>query len=117
MFTYCSILIQRYRVPVYPIALLSYPSPRKPAPSSFRIKFPDFEPLRFRFRTIQLNRLQWRDFVRQENPVAAALMSRMCIKREDRPAVKTACLRLLGKQNLDKARSMLVSHFVDHDPR
>lgn len=114
MFTYYSILIQRHRVPVYPIAVLSYSSPLKPAPSSYRITFPDFEPLCFQFRTIQLNRLEWRDFVRRENPVAAALMSRMHIKREERPSVKTACLRLLGKLNLDKARSMLVSHFVDH---
>src|SRR5690606_9745384 len=40
MFTYCSILLQRYRLPIYPIALLSYSSPRRPAPSSYRIKFP-----------------------------------------------------------------------------
>ncbi len=121
MFTYSSILIQRYRVPVYPIALLSYPSPRKAAPSSYKISFPDFEPLHFKYRTIQLNRLDWRDYVRRENPVAAALMSRMRIKKKDRPAVKTACLRLLGNLGMDKTRSMLVSHFVDHyltlDPR
>ncbi len=114
MFTYYSVLVQRYRVRVYPIALLSYSSPRKAAPSSYSITFPDFEPLHFKFRTIQLNQLQWRDFMRRENPVAAALMSRMNIKKKDRPTVKAACLRLLGKQNLDKARSMLVSHFIAH---
>ena len=113
MFTYYSILVQRYCVPVYPIALLSYSNPRKSAPSSYEIGFADFVPLHFRFRTIQLNLLEWRDFVYRDNPVAAALMSRMHVERKDRPKVKLACLRLLGRQRLDRARSMLVSHFVD----
>ena len=113
MFRYYSVLLERHDLPIYPIALLSFSTPRSRAPSTFRVRFPDFEPLRFRFRTVQLNRLEWRDFVRRPNPVAAALMSRMHIDKEDRPAAKVACLRLLAGLNLDRARSMFLSSFID----
>ena len=65
------------------------------------------------FRTIQLNRLNWRDFLRQPNPVASALMARMRIAPADRPQVKMECLRLLGTLRLDPAKMQLISGFVD----
>jgi predicted glycosyltransferase len=52
--------------------------------------------LEFNYRVVQLNRLDWRDFLRQENPVAAALMSKMQIQPQERPQVKAECLRLLA---------------------
>lgn len=113
MFRYYSLLLERHNLPVYPIALFSYSTPQTRAPSIYSVRFPDFVPLRFRFRTIQLNRFEWKDFVRRENPVAAALMSRMRIRKQDRPAVKVACLRLLAGLGLDRARTMFVSRFVD----
>jgi flagellar biosynthesis/type III secretory pathway protein FliH len=69
--------------------------------------------LRFEYKAIQLNRLNWRDFVRRENPVAAALMAKMDIAKEDRPRVKLECLRLLATLKLDRARMSFISAFVD----
>jgi flagellar biosynthesis/type III secretory pathway protein FliH len=69
--------------------------------------------LEFNFKSIQLNRLNWRDFLSQPNPVAAALMSKMRITPEDRPRVKVECLRLLATLQLDSARTRLISGFVD----
>jgi flagellar biosynthesis/type III secretory pathway protein FliH len=69
--------------------------------------------LRFEYKAIQLNRLNWRDFVRRENPVAAALMAKMDIAKEDRPRVKLECLRLLATLKLDRARMNFISAFVD----
>jgi hypothetical protein len=69
--------------------------------------------LEFNFKSIQLNRLNWRDFLSQPNPVAAALMSKMRIAPEDRPRVKVECLRLLATLQLDSARTRLISGFVD----
>jgi Domain of unknown function (DUF4351) len=69
--------------------------------------------MEFNFFPIQLNRLNWRDFLNQRNPVAAALMSKMKIDVADRPRVKVECLRLLATLRLDPARSQLISGFVD----
>lgn len=70
--------------------------------------------LRFNYRVIQLNRLDWRDFVQRPNPVAAALMSRMSIARRDRPRVKAECLAmLLGLKLNDEEREDLAWEIVD----
>lgn len=69
--------------------------------------------LEFNFTAIQLNRLDWRDYLNRRNPVAAALMSKMQIAESDRPKVKAECLRLLVTLKLDPARTRLISKFVD----
>jgi hypothetical protein len=69
--------------------------------------------LHFSFQTIQLNRLNWRDFLRQPNPVAAALMAKMNFAPGDRPRVKLECLRMIVTLSLDSARIHLLSGFVD----
>jgi hypothetical protein len=69
--------------------------------------------LEFKFAAIQLNRLNWRDYLQHPNPVAAALMAKMQIEPADRPKVKAECLRLLATLRLDPARTDLISGFVD----
>jgi predicted transposase/invertase (TIGR01784 family) len=69
--------------------------------------------LEFNFTAIQLNRLNWRDFIDRHNPVAAALMAKMAIDEKDRPKVKAECLRLLVTLKLDPAKTALISQFVD----
>ena len=77
------------------------------------VEFPNRKVLEFSFEAIQLNRLNWRDFLSQRNPVAAALMAKMQILSEDRPKVKAECLRILATLRLDAARTRLISGFVD----
>ena len=98
---------------VYPIALLSYPKPKRELTDHFEISCAGFQALQFRYRVVQLNRLNWRDYARKPNPVAAALMSRMGIAQEERPLVKLACLRLLGRLNLPGPQSRLIGQFFD----
>jgi hypothetical protein len=112
MFGYFAKLDQKYRLPVYPIALFSHDSP-SPEPDSYRVSFPDRDVLRFRFRTIQLKRLRWRKFVRQPNPVASALMAKMGFQAKERVQVKLECLRLLATFKLSPAKQRLISGFVD----
>jgi hypothetical protein len=69
--------------------------------------------LQFNYDVIQLNRLNWRDFVRNQNPVASALMAKMNIAPEERPRVKLECLRLLATLRLDPAKMQLISGFID----
>ncbi|WP_204103138.1 MULTISPECIES: Rpn family recombination-promoting nuclease/putative transposase, partial [Spirulina sp. CCY15215] len=113
MFRYCSRLHEKFNLPIYPIVIFSYDRPKKAATNRYQIAFPDFQVLQFNYRVIQLNRLNWRDFLDRQNPVASALMAKMNIATEDRPRVKVECLRLLATLRLDPARMQLISGFVD----
>ena len=96
MFRYFARLTEKYDLPVYPVVL----SPTTPRAARNRTvswyRSRDKTVLTFKYKVIQLNRLPWRGFVRQPNPVAAALMARMRIAPDDRPRVKAECLRLLA---------------------
>ena len=113
MFYYFGRLHEKYDLPIYPVVIFSYDSPRKEAESRYTVEFPDFQVLQFNFRAIQLNRLHWRDYLRQRNPVASALMAKMQIAKEDRPQVKMECLRMLATLQLDPARTEFISQFID----
>jgi hypothetical protein len=60
-----------------------FKSPKKLAVSSYQIDFPDLEVLKFNYRVVQLNQLNWRDFLNQPNPAASALMSKMNIDKSE----------------------------------
>ncbi len=113
MFNYFSRLHEKYAFPIYPIVIFSYDIPKKQAVSSYEIAFPDFNVLKFNYRVVQLNRLNWRDFLNQRNPVASALMAKMKIAPSERAKVKAECLRLLVTLKLNPAKMQLISGFVD----
>ena len=113
MFRYFCSLFLKYDRPIYPIVVFSYDSPKRLDRSNFVIDFPDGQVLNFDYKIVQLNRLDWRDFLRRKNPIAAALMAKMKIDKCDRPQVKAQCLRLLVTLKLDPAKMQLISGFVD----
>ncbi len=113
MFRYFSRLHEKYDLPIYPVVVFSYERPQKAAESSYQLEFPDFKVLEFNYRVLQLNQLNWRDFLNQRNPVASALMAKMQIAPEERPKVKAQCLRLLVTLKLDPAKMQLISGFID----
>lgn len=113
MYIYFARLSEKHALPVYSIAVLSYENPRTPQSNIYRVTFPDKTVNVFDFGIVQLNLLNWRQFLHKENPVAAALMAKMLIAPKDRPKVKFECLRLLSTLRIDKARTKLVSGFVD----
>jgi hypothetical protein len=113
LFRYFSRLHDKYELPVYPIVVFSFDSPRKPQGDMYRVEFPNKVVMELRYDVIQLNRLNWREFVKKPNPVAAALMAKMNIAPDERARVKLECLRLLATLKLDQARMKLISGFVD----
>ncbi|MBE8992123.1 Rpn family recombination-promoting nuclease/putative transposase [Nostoc sp. LEGE 12450] len=113
MFKYFARLHEKYDLPIYPVVIFSFDEPKRAEPQNYRVTFGDLKVLEFQFVAIQLNRLSWRDFLTQPNPVAAALMSKMNISKQERPQVKAECLRLLATLKLDPARMQLISGFVD----
>lgn len=113
MFFYFARLHQKYLQRIYPIAIFSFDQPQRPESNQYTVELPEFKILEFNYKAIQLNRLNWRDYLNQRNPVAAALMAKMRIAPIDRPRVKVECLRLLATLQLDRARTRLISGFVD----
>jgi hypothetical protein len=113
MFYYLARLHQNYVKNIYPIVIFSFDQPYRAENNTFKIEFPNLKVLEFRFHAIQLNRLNWRDYIDRPNPVAAALMSKMKVAKGDRPKVKAECLRLLVTLKLDPAKTRLISKFVD----
>ena len=113
MFRYFARLHEKYNLPIYAVVVFSYERPQKAAETSYQVVFPDFKVLEFNYRVLQLNRLNWRDFLNQRNPIASALMAKMQIVPEDRPKVKAQCLRLLVTLKLDPAKMQLISGFID----
>jgi predicted transposase YdaD len=113
MFHYFARLHQRHLKDIYPIVVFSFDQPYRAEADRYVVQFPNRKILEFNFESIQLNRLNWRDYLNQANPVAAALMAKMQIAEPDRPTVKAECLRLLATLRLDPARTRLISGFVD----
>ena len=113
MFFYFAQLHREYLQIVYPIALFSFDQPFRAEPSCYQVKAPGLQILDFNFLTIQLNRLDWREFLTRSNPVAAALMAKMKIDPADRPKVKVECLRMIANLKLDQARIFQLSGFID----
>lgn len=93
--------------------MFSFNEPQRAEPDQYRVEFIDLDGLTFRFRVVQLNRLDWHNFGERTNPIAAALMARMRMEPNERPTVKLACLDMLAKLQLDPARRALISGFVD----
>ena len=113
MFFYFAQLHREYLQIVYPIALFSFDQPFRAEQSRYQVKAPGLQILDFNFLTIQLNRLDWREFLTRSNPVAAALMAKMKIDPADRPRVKVECLRMIANLKLDRARIFQLSGFID----
>jgi hypothetical protein len=84
-----------------------------PAPATYEVAFPDKTVLQFHCTVIQLNRLLWRRFVKQPNPAATALTTKMQIAVEDRPKVKAECLRLLATLKLAAKKAELIYVFLE----
>ncbi|BAY89632.1 MULTISPECIES: DUF4351 domain-containing protein [unclassified Tolypothrix] len=113
MFCYFARLHEKFALPVYPVVIYSHDSPQRLEPNSYQVAFPGWTVLEFNYRVIQLNRLQWQDFVNLQNPVASALMSKMRMDTQERPTVKLLSLQLLASLGLNPAQVQLISGFID----
>ena len=112
MFGYFARLHEQHSLPVYPIAPFSYAKPRRPEPGEYRVVFADREVLTFRYQTVQLNRLDWRDFRDCSNPVAAALLARMHHSAAEKPTVLRHAYEQLLRVGLPATREYPVVNFL-----
>jgi hypothetical protein len=113
MFFYAAWLDKTFDLPVYPVALLTYDKPLNPENDHYKIEFPGWQVLYFQFRTIQLNRLNWRDYLRHHNPAATALMAKMNIAPGEQGQVKLEMLRLFSTMKLNREKMTLIARFME----
>lgn len=76
MFIYHNRLYEKHRLPILPVALFTYDE-NKTEPDEFTIQFPFKNIVSFKYVTIELKKLPWRQYIHQDNPIAAALLSKM----------------------------------------
>src|SRR5699024_5609618 len=75
MFSYFSLLYNKLKKPILPIAIFSYEDDWEE--NEFTMKLLDFEVLKFSYKTLHLQKMNWRTFINKDNPVTAALLSKM----------------------------------------
>ncbi|WP_059104297.1 Rpn family recombination-promoting nuclease/putative transposase [Shouchella shacheensis] len=112
MYHYFSLLYHKYRKPIVPIAVFTYDENRQEQ-DHFTMSFPFFHVLTFQFLKLELRTKNWRDYLDSENPVAAALLSKMGYTKAERVQVKKEFLRMLVKLELDPAKSALINGFFE----
>ncbi|BBW97748.1 hypothetical protein GsuE55_25810 [Geobacillus subterraneus] len=78
-------MFRKYRRRILPIAIFSYDTIRN-EPSSFTIQFSFLTVVGFHFLTVELRKLPWREYIRRDNPVAVALVSKMGDDESERVA-------------------------------
>lgn len=112
MYHYFSLLYNRYRKPILPIAIFTYDQKRLEQ-NQFTVSFPFFHVLTFQFLMIELKKMNWRSFIHTNNPVAAALISKMGYTEQERVQVKKEFLRMLVKMELNSAKAELINGFFE----
>ena len=112
MFRYFSLIYKRERKPILPIAIFSYDEKRFEK-SQFTISFPFKHVLTFEFLMLELRKMNWRSYIDTNNPVAAALLSKMGYSDKEKVQVRKEFLRMLVKMELNPAKATLINGFFE----
>jgi predicted transposase/invertase (TIGR01784 family) len=111
MYQYFSLLYNKYRRPIIPIAVLTYKEGWER--NEYTMAFPFFHVLTFHFMTLHLRKQNWRAFIHSNNPAAAALLSTMGYTEKERIQVKIEFLKMMARMTLDPARQRLIYGFFE----
>ena len=87
MFVYSCRIYQEHRCRVLPLRCLATHK-KGWRPDRFTMDFPFMSVLNFHFLTLELKKHNWRSFIRSNNPVAAALLSKMNYQPKEKVQVK-----------------------------
>jgi hypothetical protein len=113
LFWYSVLLLQKYRQRVWPIAVFSHDG-KKEHPSNFAVDLPFLEDaITFKYYPVYLRKHSWKDYIQSNNPVAAALMSKMNFAEEEKVRVKLEFTRMVLNMKLDSARMSLLFGFFE----
>src|SRR5690625_5246783 len=81
--------------PIVALAIFTYEGSWEK--SQYTMEFPFLKVLTFNYLTLHLRKINWRDFIRSNNPAAAALLSNMGFREEEKIEVKKEFLRMLTR--------------------
>lgn len=112
MFKYFCNLYLKHKIKILPIAVLAYDI-KKEEPNNYSIEFPFFDVLDFNFLQLHLKRLSWKEYLRKDNPVVAALLSRMDYSEDEKKQLKKEFFRMILRLELDEARAELLTVFME----
>lgn len=112
MYLYFSLLYNKYRKTILPIVIFSYDGKHTEV-DEFKIEFPFFHVLTFNFLMLELKKKNWRDYIKSDNPVAAALLGKMGYRKEEKVQVKIEFLKMLVRMKLDPARTRFINDFFE----
>ena len=112
MFRYYARLFLKHDLKILPIAVLAHKVKKEEA-KKFEISFSFHEILKFEFMQLHLIRKNWRDYLKKDNPAAAALMSCMNYTEAEKKQIKVEFLKMLLRLKLDPARMQLLMGFFD----
>ena len=110
-YLYYSLLYNKYRKPIIPIAVYTYDEILEQR--EYKMGFPFLNVLTFSFLTLHLRKMNWREYIKSDNPVAAALLSKMGYSENERIEVKKEFLRLLVKMEISPAKQRLIYGFFE----
>ncbi|QKY68733.1 transposase [Lentibacillus sp. CBA3610] len=111
MYQYFSLLYHKYRKPIIPIAVFSYNENWEK--KQYTMTFPFLNVLTFNYLTLHLRKKNWREFIKSNNPAAAALISKMGYTDDEKVQVKKEFLRMLVEMELNPAKQRLVYGFFE----
>lgn len=112
MFRYFCHLYLKHGKPILPIAVFTYDQPREES-DTFEMQFSFFDVLHFHYLPIVLKKRNWRDFLRQDNPVAAALMAKMGYNEDEKVQMKKEFMRMIITFELNEAKMQLLMSFFE----
>ena len=113
MYKYYNRLFEKYDRKIMPIVIFAH-NRKAEEPDNFEITlFGTYDVVKFKFFKIQLKTMNWKDYINSNNPVAAALLSKMNYSKKERVSLKAEFLRMLLKMKLDPARMTLLHVFFD----
>lgn len=107
---YFSLLYNKYQKPIIPIAVFSYEEDWEE--KQYTMEFPFFNVLTFNYMTLHLRKKNWRNYIRSDNPAAAALLSKMGYTEKERVQVKKEFLRMITRMELNPAKERLIYGFL-----
>lgn len=62
---------------------------------------------------VELSKMNWRDYIKSNNPVAAALLSKMNYTKKEKVQVKMEFLRMMVHMQLNPARARFINGFFE----
>lgn len=104
---------EKYDLPVYPIVVFTFGGrSRRQQPNTYEVAVAELKVLRFEYRVVQLNRLDYRRFLKMKNPVATALIPKMIIEKSEKHDVLLECVRNNNSLDLPDEEKAFLNDFV-----